>query len=497
MALLACTDPQVRAAIHRIGAQPMMMLYSLCEDAELQLGQYSPYLQLPVRKGWMPFFTPTLWHAVWRLLSVGTTSAYHQPVGQHPQIARAPPPWRIQRITPTQGHRWRRRHGTHRKPARSRGPQKTTPDTPQRAAGKEMSPSGQRRPDVSFDAIIESCMGDPHTVPTLAAPRVSPEQQRDHAKDTPLTIPRQAHLQRDYRALGHTGHATAAGDGHAAASGAADQTTDEHGAPASGARVEAGTNTANEPSGPPLGPAPPWGRGHLDYARLEGDASRPSDQEARAAAQDLGLWIPRLTAGEQLALAVRIRWLLTSRSRHLAEGTCTMADITFGHQTGHTPPATMNQPRQWHYVATRLMAHLGAYNPDEMNGLHPQWHQPAALRICATMQEHNIRDIPGSPGYQGHTSGRRRPRSQDVQEPPRQAVRRNSPEHPRHHAEWVPPLARTEAPHDRSPRGGAEAVLTLRDARQHSGTAPGDKEPWPLPPPQLHATSHGTASRLP
>ena len=66
-----------------------------------------------------------------------------------------------------------------------------------------------------------------------------------------------------------------------------------------------------------------------------------------------------------------------------------------------------------------------------MNELHWHWHQRAALRIRATMQDHNIWDIPGSPGYQGHTSGHRRPRSQDVPEPPRQAARRNSPERPR------------------------------------------------------------------
>ena len=42
------------------------------------------------------------------------------------------------------------------------------------------------------------------------------------------------------------------------------------------------------------------------------------------------------------------------------EGTRTMADITFGHLTGHTPPATMDHPGQWHSVATRLMAHMGA-----------------------------------------------------------------------------------------------------------------------------------------
>ena len=195
--------------------------------------------------------------------------------------------------------------------------------------------------------------------------------------------------------------------------------------------MEAGTNTTSEPTSPPQGTVLPWGRGHLDYARLEGNASCPSDQAEKATAQDLGLWSPRLTAGEQLALAVHIQWLLTSQSRHLAEGTRTMADITFGHPTGHTPPTTMNHPGQWHYVATQLMAHMGAYNPDEMNGLHWQWHQQAALRIRATMQEHNIWDIPGSPGYQGLASGHRRPRSQDVPEPPRQATHRSSRERPR------------------------------------------------------------------
>ena len=110
--------------------------------------------------------------------------------------------------------------------------------------------------------------------------------------------------------------------------------------------MEAATNTASEPTGPPLGTALPWRRGHLDYARLEGDANRPGEQAEQAAARDLGLWIPRLTAGKHLALAVSIRWLLTSRSCHLAEGTRTMADITFGHPMGHTPPATMDHPDQ-------------------------------------------------------------------------------------------------------------------------------------------------------
>ena len=131
--------------------------------------------------------------------------------------------------------------------------------------------------------------------------------------------------------------------------------------------MEAATNTASKAIGPPPGTAPPWGRGHLDYARLEGDTSKPSEQAEQAATQDLGLWVPRLIAGEQLALAVSIRWVLCARSGHLAEGSRTMADVTFGHRTGYTPPATMDHPGQCHYVATRLTAHMGAYSPDEMN----------------------------------------------------------------------------------------------------------------------------------
>ena len=100
-----------------------------------------------------------------------------------------------------------------------------------------------------------------------------------------------------------------------------------------------------------------------------------------------------------------------------------MVDITFGHRTGNTLPATMDDPGQWHYVATRIMAHMEAYSPDKMNGLHSQWH----LRIRTAMQRHNIWDILGSPGYQGHASGHRQPRSQEVPEPLRQAARRNSP----------------------------------------------------------------------
>ena len=240
----------------------------------------------------------------------------------------------------------------------------TTPDTPERAEEGGTSPRGHNRDGDSFDAFMDSCRDDPRAVPAPEIPRVHPEPQRDQADNTPLTVPRQAHFQRDYTTLGQI---AATGEGQTTASGAADRTTDERNARGESTRVEAATNTESEPVAPPPGAAPPWGRGHLDYARLEGDAGHPSEQAEQEATQDLSFWIPRPVTEEQLELAVRIRWVLSSWSRHLAEGTRTMADVTFGHRTGHTPPATMDHPGQWHYVATRLVAHMGAYSPDGMN----------------------------------------------------------------------------------------------------------------------------------
>ena len=82
---------------------------------------------------------------------------------------------------------------------------------------------------------MESCRDDPRAVPAPAVPRVHPEPRRDQAEDTPLTASRQAHLQRDYTALGQV---TTGGEGQATGSVAADRTADERGAPVEGARVE-------------------------------------------------------------------------------------------------------------------------------------------------------------------------------------------------------------------------------------------------------------------
>ena len=123
----------------------------------------------------------------------------------------------------------------------------------------------------------------------------------------------------------------------------------------------------------------------------------------------------------------------------------------------------MDHPSQWHYVATQLMAHMGAYSPDEMNGLHWLWHQRAALRIRATMQRHNIWAIPGSAGSQGlawdtgdHGPKRSRsPQGKRHAMTPRDATRA-------HHPVWVSPPAQTVASSDHSHGGGTEAAPVPR-----------------------------------
>ena len=155
--------------------------------------------------------------------------------------------------------------------------------------------------------------------------------------------------------------------------------------------METGTNTASEPAEQQPGTTPSWGPGHLDHALSEGDARHPSAHAEQAAAQNLDLWINRITTGEQLALGVLIRWLLTSSSGHLEEGTCAMGDVALGHRAEpHAPPTPMDHPGQWHYVANLLMAHMGTHSLGEMNRLHWRWHQRAALCIGTAIQRHNI-----------------------------------------------------------------------------------------------------------
>ena len=124
--------------------------------------------------------------------------------GAQPAGRATSPPSRPRRITPTQGRRRRRNSRAHLKAAGSPRPGRTTPNTPQRAADRERSPSGHNRDEDFFDAFMESRMSDPHADPPPAAQHIRPEPRRDYAKGTPLTASRQAHLQRNYTVLGKT-----------------------------------------------------------------------------------------------------------------------------------------------------------------------------------------------------------------------------------------------------------------------------------------------------
>ena len=152
--------------------------------------------------------------------------------------------------------------------------------------------------------------------------------------------------------------------------------------PTRGAQRPAAAGTLSGPTEmmPPR-TARPWRRESLDYAQSEEDAQRHSAETERAAALDLDLWLPRTSDMEQLTLQVRTRWLLID-VHQIKNGTGITADVIFDNrEVGHSPLPTTEQPSQWRYVATRLMAYMGAYTPGNLDRLHWRWRHRAALRI--------------------------------------------------------------------------------------------------------------------
>ena len=108
----------------------------------------------------------------------------------------------------------------------------------------------------------------------------------------------------------------------------------------------------------------------MDYAQSKEQAQRPTAEADRAAALDPDLWIPRISDVEQLTIQVSTRWILMD-VHHIRTGTRTMADVIFNLREGRpSSTPTMEHPSLWRYVATRLMAHMGAYKPDDLNRLH-------------------------------------------------------------------------------------------------------------------------------
>ena len=62
--------------------------------------------------------------------------------------------------------------------------------------------------------------------------------------------------------------------------------------------METGNNTVSEPAKQPPRATPALGRGHLHYARSDGNARRRNTQAEQAAGQHLDLQITIITAWE-------------------------------------------------------------------------------------------------------------------------------------------------------------------------------------------------------
>ena len=75
-------------------------------------------------------------------------------------------------------------------------------------------------------------------------------------------------------------------------------------------------------------------------------------------------------------------------------GTRTLADVIFDQRGARLSPAlTMEQPSPWRYMATGLMADMGAYTPHDLNQLHWRWLHMAALCIRDALLRHHVQTI--------------------------------------------------------------------------------------------------------
>ena len=131
-----------------------------------------------------------------RTTVVRTASAHNQPMSCNRQVARAPPPWRTQRITPTQARRGRRRHGTHRKPARRHRPGEPHPTRPSARPAERCRPA---------DTTATTTLSMPSWSPAWVTPtRLQRRRHRASARSN------DANMQRTHPSRYHARHTSSA-----------------------------------------------------------------------------------------------------------------------------------------------------------------------------------------------------------------------------------------------------------------------------------------------
>ena len=99
------------------------------------------------------------------------------------------------------------------------------------------------------------------------------------------------------------------------------------------------------------------------------------------------------------------------------------------------------------------------------------------MRPCRSRTSGTFLDPRATKGTPQATGGRGTKTSRSLPGRRRAVTPQNA--HGGDHSECIPPLARTGAPYDRLPRGGAQAVLRPQGCKAPTGTAPGEKETWP------------------
>ena len=154
-----------------------------------------------------------------------------------------------------------------------------------------------------------------------------------------------------------------------------------------------------------------------------------------------------------------------------------MADVTFGHRTGHRLPPPWTTPANgtmWPPGSWRIWGPTAPMNGMDSTGSGTSAPPCASVRPCRTMisgkslDHRATKDTPQATGGRGPKTSRSLPGRRRADTP------RNA--HGVHHPGGAPPLAHTAAPCDRSPRGGARAVPRPRGrkaARQNNNKRQG------------------------